>query len=267
MGLPAAIERPGIWLPRRRHLHLVPEITDVASIAFAHNVGTGVSTVSSTTVTIVPTQNTTGGNFVVLAWNGAATSLSSVTDPKGNLWATPITQGASGSITSLTWAWMDSPLLTTDTLTLTGSGTGANRVVCAMEFSGIGRGGGLGRDVTVGATGTTATAASSGASAATIYGDALVIGAIGWAGASQLTLTKGASYTASLEKDESSGAFLGVALEYKIVSATGTQTADGTISAAPTSWQAIVASFRAAGPAQNTNNRRAHPARIRSSQR
>jgi hypothetical protein len=214
------------------------------AIAFVNNVGTGVKTTTSSTVTIVPVQNCGAGNMLAIAVGcGGTTTLSSVTDTKGNTWAVDKNQGTSGSPCGLATTMQDVGTLTTaDTITATVSANGANHVCCAMEFSGITSGTRL--DQVIGADGTTATAVSSGSTATLAQTVELVLGAISWAGASQLTFAKGASYTAQLEKDESSGAFLGVALEYKIVAATTAVLADGTISATPTSWHAICATYK-----------------------
>lgn len=222
------------------------------AIAFVNNVGTNLdTTVGATTMTLTPAQDCGAGNFIALAGSsGNGKIILSVTDTKGNTWFVAPPQGSAGGATSgIATTLQDfGTLATTDTINVTWNGTGANKVVAAIEFSGVGV---ASYDQATGATGTTSTTPNSGATGTTTQPNELVLGAIGWQGSAQRTFTKGVSYAAQLESDEGIGAFLGIALEYKIVSAVGQQNADGTLSLAPTSWNAVCATYIAtviAGP-------------------
>jgi hypothetical protein len=170
------LERPDWLPPKRRHLRLVPPLKVLNGVAFVNNVGTGVSTVSGNTVTLVPVQNCIAGNLVVIAVNSGNIVVSSVTDTKSNTWTIDKAQGASSVTTVISTLQNGGALLTTDTITVNFSTSGANKVCCAMEFSGIRSGTRV--DVTpAAATGTTATAVSSGATATNTFADDVVIGA------------------------------------------------------------------------------------------
>lgn len=214
------------------------------AIAFVQNQGTNTSTtVGATTMTLAPAANATAGHLVALvAAAGGGKTVTGVTDTKGSMWLVDVVATSGSATVGVCTTLQNGGALTTgDVITMTFSGTGANKCCAAMEFSGIASG--VRFDQLGTATGTTTTSPSVATSNPTTQADELVIGGFSWAAAATRTFTAGGSF-AKLEADVGSGAFLSCAIEYLIVAATGTQTASGTLSAAPTSVAETVATYK-----------------------
>ena len=186
---------------------------------------------------------TTSGNLLVAGISfdsGTLNTITGVTDSKGNTWS-KATELDSACLVSLWYA----PNITggaAHTVTVAyNDGVGSAIGVVVQEFSGIAATSPL--DRTVSAQGTS-TAPSSGATSATTQADELVVGLVGWAGATT-TPTLGAGYTnlGHISLTDASAA-----MQSKVVAATSAQTAAMTL-AASRDWAAICATFKAASAA------------------
>jgi hypothetical protein len=119
------------------------------------------------------------------------------------------------------------------------------RAFAATEFSGLATTSTL--DRTSAATGQ-GTSASSGTTAATAQADELLIGAIGVEGASSETFAPGGSFSSlasSGTSGGSSGSNITINAAYRVVSATGSYAATGTLGS-NRDWAAAIATFRMA---------------------
>jgi hypothetical protein len=206
------------------------------------------TTAGATTLVVSPAANATAGSLIIAYVNAsAARTVTGVSDTKGNTWTVgPNPGGASVNGQRCSTQQNAGTLTTGDSITFTFSGTGANKVGTSIEITGYDTTTPFDSGVTNTVVGTTSTSPSVTAAGASTVAHEAIIGLFAWAGAAQRTFTKGASYTASTEFDEGSGAFQGIAIEYKIVSATGTYTADGTLNLAPTSFTVEIIGVREA---------------------
>lgn len=183
---------------------------------------------------------TTSTNLLVAGISfdsGTLNTITGVTDSKGNTWSKAIELDAAALLS----LWY-SPNITGGsghTLTIAYNDAVGSAISCVLqEFSGIATASPL--DRTISAQGTS-TAPSSGATATTTQADELVIGLVGWAGATS-TASLGAGYT---NLGQVALANASTAVESKVVAATGAQTAAMAL-AASRDWAAICATFKAA---------------------
>jgi len=213
------------------------------------------STTSGTVATINWTSNTTTGNLIVVGYTllDSVDQVTSVTDSQGNTY-TKITS-ASGTIGGSAGAyggvWYSKNITggTTPSITVTGGG-GANINAVAMEFSGIDTVNPLDSAAVKRGVGTTASM-TSGTSAATSASNELIVG-VGHTDWGSNTFTSGTNYTGLLRSVND--AFVDVAMEYKVVTSTGTQTATMTSGNASDYSMALVPFIASSGaPSIPTN--------------
>lgn len=210
----------------------------------AHVQGTTGKGATATVTTAAFPGATTASNCIVVAIaddSGISGQISSVADSKGNaytqLMQTPLTStltvfyavniaGGTGHTITVNWSLAN----------------GSNLAVVAQEFSGIVKTTPA-FDFAQTNTGGTDTAATSGASSPSTQNDELILGFCATAGAA-ITFTAGSGYSNVIS---SAQVDTNVAMESKVVSTTGAQTATFTLSAAR-DWVTGVSGFLAAAP-------------------
>jgi hypothetical protein len=168
---------------------------------------------------------------------GGGASVSSITDSRGNTY-TAVDTGSVASIGVAIWsANMATALQLNDVITinmsngtsrLTGHVSRLDNVLTAAVVDKVAHATGSG------------TSPSSGATAATTQAAEIAIGAIAAAGAS--TFTAGSGWTKFATQPAQT---ITLNVEYKVLAATGAQTADGTLGTSQT-WAAVVGTFKGA---------------------
>lgn len=181
----------------------------------------------------------TAGNaiIVVVAYDGAATNISGVTDTKGNTYTKAILSGGNTNVSI--WYALNIGAQTSNVVTVGGAFN--DGVVIAQEFSGLATTGAL--DKTASATGSNGGTLTLGTTAATTTASQLVIGALEFDYFTGDTLSVGSGYSNFVTAHSN---FASGAMESKIIAATGTQTA--TVVASDTqfySWSGAIATFSA----------------------
>src|SRR5437867_4262751 len=248
-------ERTGQRLMTRALLALVllagPARSEAqAAIAFVKNVGVGGTTVAGTSISVTLQGSVSvavGDALIVTFVMDPAAGAVSCADSRGNSYSVDadVTNGSgtSGVRTVVCSASVATALGNNDTITVTHP-LATSKALSVNEFSGL-RASAL--DKTAGATGDSTTPAS-GATALTAQPDELLIGAIGVETKKTESFTGGAGYTTLTSS--SSGPALGAATanvtidpEYRIVTATGAYTADGTLGRQRL-WAAAIATYR-----------------------
>src|SRR2546427_275759 len=221
-----------------------------AAIAFVQNVGVGGNTVAATSVSVTLQGSVSvavGDTLIVTFVMDPAAGAVSWADSRGNSYSVDadVTNGSgtSGVRTVVCSASVATALGNNDTIPVTHP-LATSKALSVNEFSGL-RASAL--DKTAGATGDSTTPAS-GATALTAQPDELLIGAMGVETKKTESFTGGAGYTALTSS--SSGPALGAATanvtidpEYRIVTATGSYTADGTLGRQRL-WAAAIATYR-----------------------
>jgi hypothetical protein len=230
---------------------LLPGATPAfAAITFVKNVGIASSTTTGTTLSVtVPAAGVAAGTSVIVsvAINPSAGTIS-CTDTKSNTYAVDrdVTNGSgtSGVRTIILSAHNVIALASGNTITCTHPSVAA-RAMSANQFLGI-----LStapRDQTVSATGSS-TAPSSGSTPTTTQAAELLLGTVGVEGPTTETFTVGTSYTIAGRAGTSGGTAtnnITVNPEYRIVTATGTYSAGGTLSVSHL-WGAAIVTYKAA---------------------
>ena len=226
-------------------------IGSAASIGFVRLVGTFSSASTPTSVTITPQGNVTAGDTIIGAvaiassGGGAGIDVTSVTDSAGNSYAIDVdlSPGSYNERTVIFSALNVAPLTTSGNITITLSGTVPRVAVSVNEFRGISS-----RDVLqTTATNGNSTSPLSGSVTATQAND-LIFGAVGHQASTSTSasFTAGGNYSAlTVATANGSGVSAGIGPEYRIVSATGTYSANGTLSATE-QWSADIATYKAA---------------------
>ncbi len=229
-------------------LVLVGTSSASATIAFVKNVGTvaeGGSPGTTLELTLgggisVPVGHAVIVSFAVDPRVGAITC----TDSKGNTYTADVdvaNGAATNGVRAVAFSTVvSSALLPGDIITVTHPNT-KDRALSANEFSGFP--GGIVVDQT--ATGTGNDASPITAAATTTVANELLLGTVTVEARGE-TFAPGASYTAlpSIESNAGTGTRrVGVFSEYRIVSATGTYVADGTLSSADP-WAAGLVAYR-----------------------
>lgn len=217
-------------------------------IGFVKNIGTNQSKTAGTSISVtVPAAGVKAGNSIIVTFAMDSTSGSvSVSDTAGNTYNLDADTGVYVTYvrTLIFSAHNVTALVSGNTITVTHPSVNA-RAVSANEFSGLAKTSALALDKTSTATGDSTTP-SSGSTATTTQADELLIGAIGVEGPLGDTFTAGSGYTA-LPRDGTTGASassnITINPEYRIVSATGTYVADGTLSDAR-KWAAAIATYK-----------------------
>jgi cysteine-rich repeat protein len=244
-----------MWCPRWVILALplllvLPASEAAGAIAFVTNVGTNGNTTTGSTIAVtVAAGGVAVNNTVIVAFAmDPATGAVTVADTRGNTYTSNADvsngSGTNGVRTVVLSTRLTTALLAGDTITVTHPSVAA-RAVSVNVFSGLAGASVLDRT----ATGTgTSTAPATPATAATTQADELLIGAMGVETGSTETFTLGASYITGTNRSSSAGtaaANITIDPEYRIVAATGTYTATGTLSASR-AWAAAIATYRAA---------------------
>lgn len=209
------------------------------AIAFVKSTtGNGTAPPTTTTAFAGSTTSTNAIVVVISDDSGLTTEVTGVTDNKGNTYQ-PILSAANASTVHL---WYCPSIIggAGHTVTVAWSDTATGRVtVVPQEFSGFTAPPVVDRTQTNLATGT---AATSNATVTTTAADELVVGALSRAGtASAMSLGSGFTNLGTVNV-----ANAGVAMESKVVAATGAQTATFTI-AASRAYVAAVVTFKAGG--------------------
>lgn len=204
----------------------------------------GANASGSTNLTLTGTfagATTTGNAIIVgIANDGAAGAVTGVTDVQGNTYTLVVRNTASTAVTAEIWAAFNITGGLANVITATqGFNDGA---IFAQEWSGLAVSSAT--DQLARGTGTTTTMTSTTPS--TTQADELVfaVGEVDLSGTN--TVTAGAGYTNFLT---ASSSFIRGAIESKVVSATGAQTATFTIASGAAGWRSNIATFKSASVA------------------
>jgi hypothetical protein len=104
-------------------------------IVYIQSVGS--NTTTATTVDVTPVANTAAGNTIVVAVTASsARNIAGVSDSQGNVYSIDANSPANARTGGIAHGYLDRPLTTSDTITVTLSGSGVVSVA-AYEFSGI----------------------------------------------------------------------------------------------------------------------------------
>lgn len=205
-------------------------------------IGQNSTSAAASSLVLTTTAAVPAGAMIVLEianHNSAAVVPSSVTDSAGNTYTLISAINSSAVSETLAYALNATALASGSTITITFPST-RNAAAAAYSVTGIATASAVDQQAS-NTTGSSATP-SVGPTSATTQADELVIGLFGYS--NSRTFTPGSGYTA-LATVESTGTVRGTTGEYKIVSATGTQTPDGTFSSS-TSFAGLVVTFKAA---------------------
>lgn len=200
------------------------------------------SATTSTTLAVAVTSAISGGDLIVVfISNHNNVAPTSVTDAASNTYTLVNISNGTTVTGTIAYCANCSPLASGQSITATwASGRFASMIV--HEFAGAASGA---ADKTATATGASASP-SVGPTAATTQADELILGLFAYS--NPHTFAAGAGYTA-LTGVESTGTVRGVACEYKIVAATGAQTAAGTFNSSATYAGVIITIKQAAAGA------------------
>lgn len=223
------------------------------AIAYVSQIGIISNNTSTTHSFTVPAGGVAQGNFVSIQCCTASETItiSSVTDTQGNSYAVDVSYASPGDVLSvyLVSGQITTALVNGNTITVTLSATNAFAGV-AEEFSGMATSSAL--DKTSTNSPGFGTAWSSGSTAATAQADELCIGA--YVISSDVRSTPEGTWTELTDALRGApGPGRSLITQYKIVSATGTYQAQGTL-ASSNDGGAAIATYKAAtggsGPAQ-----------------
>jgi hypothetical protein len=216
-----------------------------SGIAFVKQLGTNSQTNGGGTVTLaVPFAGVAQGDTVMVwaAMSGSGTTISSITDSRGNSYTvdSTIINASFGFNTFIGSGYAATALAAGDTITVAFSASYYSlRLVAAAEFSGIPASGRL--DQKAGATGNSA-APSSGSTATTAQATELVVGGLG--SSSLATFTPATGFTALTRVSATLGSVnLSIYQAYELVQTRAQYQASGTLSAS-SPWNAGVATYR-----------------------
>lgn len=201
------------------------------------------------TVTLtVPAAGVAEGDLIIIgggrSFATAEGSIASIADTQGNTYTVDEVESTGSAFCASIASCVvgaGKALVSGNTIVVTFNGTGAVLAACAHVFTAPDGWESPPLDLTADAGGTSTTP-SSGATGTTSQADELVVGGFSWAVANSW-FEKGSGYT-SLSGVQGSGDRK-VDIEYKVVSGTGAQTADGTLNVS-TQWNAIVATYKMA---------------------
>lgn len=203
-----------------------------------------VGDVNATAVTTAAITTTTGNlTVVVCIWFGAGVTFTSMADSKGNTW-TQIgsQQTTSGNAKMRMYYAKNITGGASHTFTLTVSANNSYPLLFVSEFSGIDTTSPF--DVQAATTGSSTTP-SSGVTATRAQADELLVGGLVDESSGVVTITAGTNFTIPTNGKEENGAANSTgAIEYQIVSSTGTDAGTFTISVSEP-WGAQVATFKA----------------------
>lgn len=182
---------------------------------------------------------TTGSTLkVVVAWYGSQT-ISSVADGT-NTYTQDVASDAGSTEKVAIWSAHN---ITGGslTITVTMSSTGSYNVTYVSEFTGLTSSGSLECSATGSATGTSITTSNC----TTTTANTMVLAAYAYGGGGTTTTTAGTGYTIPTNGVYENGtAMVASAVEYKIISATGTHNGTFTISSGGSSHKSVVAGYK-----------------------
>ena len=202
--------------------------------------GQNSTSTAATTLAITTTAAVPAGAMIFLEISNHNNVLpSSVTDSAGNTYTLVSAANGTTVAATLAYALNAAALASGSTITITWA-SGRNAAAAAYYVTGIATASAADQQAT-NTTGSSATP-SVGPTSATTQADELVIGLFGYSNTH--TFTPGSGYTA-LATVESTGTVRGTCGEYKIVSATGAQTANGTFNSSAT-FAGVLVTFKAA---------------------
>lgn len=194
--------------------------------------------------------NTTTGNAIIVGamTQDAANTVDSVTDSVGNTYARKA-QANVGALNLEIWLAEDITGGASHTVTVNDSGSLAGGLI-AFEISGLATSNAF--DKSAGASGASGSL-DSGNTAATAQANEILIGFGGITSVSTPTWTEGASYLPSPPvSTDGSGAGYAIAMEYRVVSATGAYNATMTSSITNQAWAMLIATFADTGIVEST---------------
>lgn len=203
-----------------------------------NNATTGTAVLS---LALTLTADVAAGSLILVAianHNSAAVVPDSVIDTAGNTYTLISAANATAVSATLAYCTNAAPLASGDTITVTYSST-RNIAMRAYSVSGSAS---SAFDQSATNTAGTGTNASVGPTSTTTQADELIFAVFGYQ--NTRTFTPGSGYTAGT-KTETTSTIRGVVAEWKIVSATGAQTADGTWNTS-TTYAGVVGTFKAA---------------------
>lgn len=216
------------------------------AIAFVQRPGQAIATASGTSLAItVPGAGVAVGNRLIVPFcsnNSSGDAQPTILDSKGNLYVVDRETIAAQRRLIVFSAPITIPLVSSDTITVT-TLVATRRAMDSLEFSGI-----AGLDVSSLNPSVTSPAPASGATAARFNPNSLLVGVAGWSGTATGDLfTAGAGFTsANTVEAFSAGVGRYVASEYQIMSAVGTEQADGTLSVSET-WDMMALAYSGIG--------------------
>jgi hypothetical protein len=216
-----------------------------SGIALVKQLGTSSATGTGGAISLsVPSGGVAPGDTIVVwaAISGSGTTVSSITDSRGNSYTvdSTINSPSGGVNTFIGSGYATAPLAAGDKITITFSASYYSlRLAAASEFSGIPATGRL--DQKAGATGS-GTAPASGSAATTAQAVELVVGGFGSNSLATFTPAAGFSRLASVGATLSS-VNLSIYAAYELVQTRGQYQAAGTLSAS-SRWNAAVATYR-----------------------
>lgn len=199
-------------------------------------------------------------HLIIAGAAGGAKLISSVSDTKGNTYQVDAsgTNGTGNGLTIVS-AHITTALTTSDTITITWSGSNATRSVAIEQYTGLDTTSWL--DKVGAAAGATSTAPLSGTTATTAQANELLFGAFEMGG--NLTRpvfsagTGNGTFTKRSQATSNNGTNTGrdVATEDQVVAATGTYFADGSLSISDP-WIALLCTYKiaAGGPTTFTQS-------------
>jgi hypothetical protein len=227
-------------------------------VAIAYVRDSGIQAAAGVSTPSVALASVAAGNLLAVGighWNGGGAGVASIADDKSNVYAAPQQQTHfSGNGDASIW-YAKNVAAGTTTITLTPTVTGANNYWTwgVAEFSGLDTTSPL--DVSAKNTAVGTSTDANVTSGATTQADELVlaVASVGLSGDSDISWGSAASsgYT-NLMKYANWASIETISFDYKIVSATGAQSASWShdnVSSSPNSWAAVIATFKAAGAA------------------
>ena len=221
----------------KAHARVVRVAPSTPTAALIAQLGSAVTTTTASTISLAVTAAAPVGSTVVVAAGQTDTTLSSLTDSRGNSYTvdrSTVTNGSDADArVAIGSARLTTALQAGDTITATfAANTKSVRVISAAAFSGLATTGWADQS----ATNTTGsgTSLTSGTSPTTTNHTELVIGAFGTAAATTGTFTASNGFTAAntntaLNTGHVQSDDLGVHLAWKVVTTTGTQQATGSL--------------------------------------
>ncbi len=215
-------------------LWALPASAAITMVQTANNLGTANTSIVGTFVNAT----VAGNNYIVLCRSGNQAGWSlSVSDSEGNTWQSLTAAVQSGAHMSQVFYVENAIGGTKDGITCTqSSGISGTMAIVIFEYSGLATTSSL--DCQAQTAGTSNTSTLTGAACTTTNANDLVIGAAGLGG--DTTWSAGAGFTVE-------GSDARLALEDKVVAATGSQQPTIGTTTTATSWTFTTAAFKAAG--------------------